>query len=200
MCLIVGKALIKQMISIDPLTRPTFDTLLHTSRGSVFPECFYSFLHNYVSSVNEVNTPSLFSTTPASAIPPSATLSVPKGPNAAMSSSGALNGESPSDPLPSDSDHRMERIWADYESVEPYLINEATEEMAMDVKVDYTPQFASSRPFHVRMPVACFWNLSDFSLRTCFLWSSTFRTARANCTVHGLQESERQRKVCPCSS
>ena len=34
--------------------RPTFDTLLHTSHGTVLPECFYSFLYNYVSSINEL--------------------------------------------------------------------------------------------------------------------------------------------------
>ena len=141
------------MISIDPSGRPTFDALLHTSRGTVFPECFYSFLHNYVSSVNEVSSTSLFAATPSSGIPPSATLSAHKGSNTA--SNAALNGDSPSDPLPSDSDHRMERIWADYESVEPYLINESTEETVMDVKMDYTPQFVSSRPFHVRTLVAC---------------------------------------------
>ncbi|RPD52474.1 ARM repeat-containing protein [Lentinus tigrinus ALCF2SS1-7] len=148
------RQLIKQMIAIDPSTRPTFDTLLHTSRGTVFPESFYSFLHNYVSSVNEVNSPSLFSasTTP-SAGPSSATLSAHKGAGAAGSSSAALNGDMPNDPLPSDSDHRMERIWADYESVEPYLINETVEETVMDVKVDYTPQLISTRPFHDVLPV-----------------------------------------------
>lgn len=142
--------LIKQMIAMDPSTRPTFDTLLHTSRGTVFPESFYSFLHNYVSSVNEVNTPSLFSATGTpSTGPVSANVSAHKGTNAPLSSSVALNGDLPNDPLPSDSDHRMERIWADYESVEPYLVNDAVEETVMDVKVDYTPQFISSRPFHV---------------------------------------------------
>ena len=51
------------MIALDPPARPTFDTLLHTSRGAVFPESFYSFLHNYVSTVNEVDSPSFFSAT-----------------------------------------------------------------------------------------------------------------------------------------
>ena len=143
------------MIAIDPSARPTFDTLLHTSRGTVFPESFYSFPHNYVSSVNELSSTSVFSSpTPPSGIPSSATVSAHKPPNAVAGSSTGLTGDSPSDPLPSDSDHRMERIWGDYESVEPYLINEAVEETVMDVQVDYTPQFASSRPFHVRMLVA----------------------------------------------
>ncbi|KAF9007713.1 hypothetical protein BDZ89DRAFT_1144434 [Hymenopellis radicata] len=52
--------LIKQMISLDPSARPTFDTLLHTSRGTVFPESFFSFLHNYVTSVNDLPVESPF--------------------------------------------------------------------------------------------------------------------------------------------
>ena len=141
------------MIAINPATRPTFDTLLHTSRGTVFPESFYSFLHNYVPTVNEASSLSLFSATATpSTVPSSATVSAHKaGPNAA---SGAnLNGGLPNDPLQSDSDHRMDRIWADYESVEPYLINEAIEETVMDVKIDYAPQLISSRPFHVSVCV-----------------------------------------------
>ena len=137
------------MIQLEPTNRPTFDTLLHTSRGSVFPEAFYSFLHNYVSTVNEVNAPSLFS---AASAPPAG----PSGGNVSAhkgASTVATSGEVPNDPLPSDSDHRMDRIWADYESVEPYLINEAIEETVMDVKIDYAPQLISSRPFHVSVCV-----------------------------------------------
>lgn len=144
--------LIKQMIAMDPSVRPTFDTLLHTSRGTVFPECFYSFLHNYVSTVNEINSPSLFSATATpSTIPSSATVSAHKGTSANTTASMTLNGDMPNDPLPSDSDHRMERIWADYESVEPYLISDTMEETVMNVKVDYVPQLISSRPFHVNI-------------------------------------------------
>jgi phosphoinositide-3-kinase, regulatory subunit 4 len=43
----------------------------------------------------------------------------------------------------------MERIWADYESVEPYLAPDAAEEIIMDVKVDYTSPTSSSKPFQV---------------------------------------------------
>ena len=142
------------MISVDPSVRPTFDTLLHTSRGTVFPECFYSFLHNYVSTVNEVNTASVFSpATPSPGIP--ASVSAYKASNATPPANSALGSDQPSEPFPSDSDHRMERIWADYESVEPYLVNELTEDTVMDVKVDFTPHIASSRPFHVRTLVVC---------------------------------------------
>ena len=142
--------LITQMVAIDPATRPTFDTLLHTSRGTVFPECFYSFLHNYVYSVNEVNASAVFSTPQVSLTTPTSTVtSAQRAGGHIGPSSPTLNGNTSGDPLPSDSDHRMERIWADYESVEPYLINESVEQTVMDVKVDYTPQILSSRPFHV---------------------------------------------------
>ena len=153
------------MIAMDPSARPTFDTLLHTSRGTVFPECFYSFLHNYVSSVNEINSPSLFSATATpSTIPASATVSAHKVAGNNVSASVNLNGDMPNDPLPSDSDHRMERIWADYESVEPYLINDAMEETVMDVKIDYVPQLSSSRPFHVSVS-PCWRDIRDLTLK-----------------------------------
>ena len=43
----------------------------------------------------------------------------------------------------------MERIWADYESVEPYLIPDTGDETVMDVKVDYGSSAGSSKPYQV---------------------------------------------------
>ena len=115
------------MISLDPSERPTFDTLLHTSRGTVFPESFYSFLHNYIYA------------------------------------------------LPSDSDHRLERIWADYESIEPYITPEKVEadRSETEVKIEYIPPVIStSRPFEVS---SCFihsrehYSNSEYDTRTFFL-------------------------------
>ena len=111
------------MISLDPSERPTFDTLLHTSRGTVFPESFYSFLHNYVSSVNELSSDVL-----------------------------AVNSPPPTVLPIHDSDHRLERIWADYESIELYITPEKVERSEMDVKVEYIPSVVStSRPFQVSL-------------------------------------------------
>ncbi|KAI1792388.1 hypothetical protein LXA43DRAFT_1132877 [Ganoderma leucocontextum] len=170
------RQLIKQMIAMDPSTRPTFDTLLHTSRGTVFPESFYSFLHNYVSTVNEINSPSLFSVTATpSTVPASATVSAHKGAGVNPSASANLSGDMPNDPLPSDSDHRMERIWADYESVEPYLINDGMEETVMDVKIDYVPQLISSRPFHDVLPVEL--NIPNRESKLHSAWSAGKRAA-----------------------
>lgn len=115
------------MIALDHTARPTFDTILHTSRGAVFPEFFYSFLHNYVHSVCELSEKSPFLTSP----PPTTTgtptttpiAQVPKPTQRApMSMSQELQGDNN---LPSDSDHRMERIWLDFESVETYLEQDA---------------------------------------------------------------------------
>ena len=145
------------MISLDPSERPTFDTLLHTSRGTVFPESFYSFLHNYVSSVNELSSDVLVVNSPTTILPTHMAPSM-SGSTLRPSPSGGLNSnngtgignEAKNDVLPSDSDHRLERIWADYESIELYITPEKVERSEMDVKVEYMPSVIStSRPFQV---------------------------------------------------
>lgn len=147
--------LIKQMIAVEPSVRPTFDNLLHTSRGTVLPESFYSFFHNYVSSINELSTPSPFAAQPAppvnvvNIVSPTTPSSTIKGTATVASATGNLNGDVSTEPLPSDSDHRMNKIWADFESVEPYLLTETVEETVMDIKVEYTPTAESSKPFQV---------------------------------------------------
>ena len=130
--------LIKQMIALDHTARPTFDTVLHTSRGVVFPECFYSFLHNYVHSVCEWSekSPFLISPPPTSTVTPTTTPvgQVPKpAQRAPMSMSQELQGDNI---LPSDSDHRMERIWSDFESVETYLEQDASGGSPIEGKVE----------------------------------------------------------------
>lgn len=146
------RKMIKQMINLDPFERPTFDNLLHTSRGMVFPESFYSFLHNYVSSMNELSTDF------ASNVPPASTQSVSTPTTATRQGSTATartgpNTENSPDTFPSDSDHRMERLWADYESVEPYLVEDAGQETIMNVRVDYGPLPLTSKPFQDVLPV-----------------------------------------------
>ena len=145
--------MIKQMINLSPPDRPTFDNLLHTSRGTVFPEPFYSFFHNYVSSMNELsnnmspNTPSL--TQPLSTPVPGTR------PGSVASATTVTNIETKSsiDTLPSDSDQRIERLWADYESFAPYLNEEADQRPSVDVRVDYAQQSSTSKPFQDVLPV-----------------------------------------------
>lgn len=149
------------MIAIDPTSRPTFDSLLHAARGFVFPETFYSFLHNYVASINEPSSTSAFpfsasphqtnvAQTPISAaVPPP----IPKpGPSAPTTIGDVMNEQ-----LPSDSDHRMERIWSDYESVEPYILLSAQDDTSLEqtikdpVSIEYATSNAGimGKPFQV---------------------------------------------------
>lgn len=104
------------MVALDPAHRPTFDQVLFKSRGSAFPECFYSFLHNYVFSVNELSSTALFSkASPATPVAEAHNVSEPAS-------------------LPSDSDHRLDKIWTEYESVEPYLLTETVEDTVVQAR------------------------------------------------------------------
>jgi phosphoinositide-3-kinase regulatory subunit 4 len=136
------------MISLDPADRPTFDTLLHTSRGTVFPECFYSFLHNYVSSINELSNETLAVNNPQVVLTHPSSVAGTIRPSTSSPLS-AVN-EVKTDLLPSDSDHRLERIWADYESIEPYIAPESNPLPEAPVKVEYMPSVSSaSKPYQV---------------------------------------------------
>lgn len=145
------------MISLDPANRPSFETLLHNARGTIFPESFYSFLHSYVASMNELPSSSPFSG-PASSTPASVPLTptVSTASNATLKAGGTstpvpappgpgiANGSG--GPLPSDADHRIERIWADYESMEPYVLQGQEDEGEESVRTEYA---SSARPYQV---------------------------------------------------
>jgi phosphoinositide-3-kinase regulatory subunit 4 len=45
--------MISQMLARDPKDRPSFDRILSTFRGTIFPEYFYIFLKDYVNSLSE---------------------------------------------------------------------------------------------------------------------------------------------------
>jgi phosphoinositide-3-kinase regulatory subunit 4 len=144
--------MIKQMISLNPSDRSTFDNLLHISRGTVFPESFYSFLHNYVSSINELSS-ILTVNMPPTAQPVSTPTTAAMRPGSTIATGTGTNADHGPDNLPSDSDHRMERLWADYESVVPYLIEDTSQDTAMDIRVDYSPPPLTSKPFQDVLPV-----------------------------------------------
>lgn len=147
------------MINLDPSERPTFDTLLHTSRGTVFPESFYSFLHNYVSSINELSSENLAVNNPLtsasslsqSPIQPSLSGTVRTSASGPLNTSGVGN-EGKGDTLPSDSDHRIERIWEDYESIEPYIVPEADPSLDADPRPEFMASVSAPvRPFQVSL-------------------------------------------------
>ncbi|PCH37519.1 hypothetical protein WOLCODRAFT_140908 [Wolfiporia cocos MD-104 SS10] len=163
--------LIKQMIAIDPSSRPSFDALLHLSRGTVFPESFYSFFHDFVASVNELPSPSAFAVPAAANQALASSTSTVKGTAAPASSAAAANaGDVIGEPLPSDSDHRMERIWSQFEVIEQYLAPEQLEQTVMDVKVDFAPPNISSKPFQDVLPVELCIPNRESKLRTA--WSA----------------------------
>jgi phosphoinositide-3-kinase, regulatory subunit 4 len=175
--------MIKQMIQVDPVNRPTFDSLLHASRGTVFPECFYSFLHNYVASVNELSDRALFN--PPQNQQPSNTPTFSSAPTTGTSnvrSGGTGTADDPINVFPSDSDHRIERIWEEYASLEPYLLADEVSEtpkLSADVKVDYLSSAPTSQPFQVcdTYPVEMF--VVDFVCRMYYLSSSTYQIMNA---------------------
>jgi len=96
------------MIALEPESRPSFEAALQSSRNDVFPDSFYSFFHRYISSLNELSSPSPFSR----AIPPPIT--------SIEGRSGNGDGFS----IPSDCDRRVESIWTEFSSVVPFLVPE----------------------------------------------------------------------------
>jgi phosphoinositide-3-kinase regulatory subunit 4 len=147
------------MIALDPEVRPTFDALLHTAQGTVFPESFYSFFHSYVSNVNELPSPSPFTfsqpqaanTTTSTLAPTPSVSTVRSTPSTTMTGQTDGVGGSSGDVLPSDSDQRIEKIWADYESVEPYLLAQDVdgEATVTRVKIEGVDGMGDFRPFQV---------------------------------------------------
>ncbi|KIY49828.1 hypothetical protein FISHEDRAFT_40447 [Fistulina hepatica ATCC 64428] len=140
------RAMIKAMISLDPAARPSFDSLLHTSRDNIFPESFYTFFHTYVSSVNEMSASAAVSSPPATGTSTPTTIR----PSASSPAIGVTDVDAaPKDTLPSDSDVRVERIWEDYTTVVPYLTSAAP----MDATVDYAYTSGLSKSFQDVLPV-----------------------------------------------
>lgn len=129
------------MIARDPLSRPSFAEVLDAARDTAFPESFYTFLHSYVTSINETSSPSLFSRPgppKAAAAPAPALLAVASG------------GPESWTTIPSDSDHRIERIWAEFDSVEPILVEERVEDTITELRPKGGSLQQTNRPFLVR--------------------------------------------------
>jgi phosphoinositide-3-kinase regulatory subunit 4 len=55
--MLIDQAMISQMLSRDPADRPHFDRILTEFRGTIFPEYFYTFLKDYITSLSEANEP-----------------------------------------------------------------------------------------------------------------------------------------------
>src|SRR5258708_19800679 len=96
------------MIALEPESRPSFEVALQSSRNIVFPDSFYSFFRQYISSLNELSSPSPFSRTTS---PPSTSIE-------------GRNGNGDGSSIPSDCDRRIESIWTDFSSAMPFLFPE----------------------------------------------------------------------------
>jgi phosphoinositide-3-kinase, regulatory subunit 4 len=143
------------MIALNPETRPTFEAVLHDVRGVVFPEVFYSFLHGYVSSINELPTTApLTSFHTVGALPEivTPTVSAASAATSTVPPMFTTDAKVPEAAVPRDADHKIEKIWADYESVEPYLVEDTGEDTITDVRIDYAPAETSGKPFQVGLP------------------------------------------------
>ncbi|GJN87433.1 hypothetical protein Rhopal_000382-T1 [Rhodotorula paludigena] len=114
------RSLIRSMISLDSSSRLSFSDYLARYRSTAFPDIFYTFLHPFLSSLNE----------PAAAPPP------PPPPSAtpiAQSRTPTAGSTTPTaaEPAPAvrqqqtllrtDADDKIERIWSEWEIVARYL-------------------------------------------------------------------------------
>ncbi|CUA77390.1 phosphoinositide-3-kinase, regulatory subunit 4, p150 [Rhizoctonia solani] len=150
------KALVLSMIALDPETRPSFAIALDTYRGSVFPESFYSFLHEYVAGVNEISNPSVFE--PKSSVAPNvaeAHASTTAGPNPTVPTAAggtALETSSYERALPNESDARIDQLWNEFAMLEPHLIATRLEEEP-EKRPDRAPPRTRTTPFQDMFPV-----------------------------------------------
>ncbi|KAG9029158.1 Serine/threonine-protein kinase [Tulasnella sp. JGI-2019a] len=123
------RSLVTTMLALDPASRPSFAGALLEARGNTFPESFYTFLHQYIASVNNVGIPVTSSTSPFN-----------RAGNSNLGNPNADHGQSQTHPdsvtgVPSDSDSRIERIWSDFDELEPFLVEDNSEATIMEVKV-----------------------------------------------------------------
>jgi phosphoinositide-3-kinase regulatory subunit 4 len=143
------------MIALKPSARPPFDTLLHSVRGTIFPEVFYSFLHGYVSSINELPTTTLSvpvtntAASPEILTPATSTTATPTVKGGTVTPILTADARVPEAAVPRDADNKMEKIWADYESVRPYLVEDGCDDTITDVRVEYVHVETPGKPLQV---------------------------------------------------
>ncbi|KIO30139.1 hypothetical protein M407DRAFT_225431 [Tulasnella calospora MUT 4182] len=139
------RALVASMIALDSKSRPTFRGALAAARGTTFPESFYTFLHQYIASVNQLSVPlnspdSSFHASPK----PSQQSGIPTDQEPKISTDPKA--------LPNDSDTRIDRIWTDFDELEPYLLEDEVEATVTEMKVNMTTG-TSGKPFQDIIPV-----------------------------------------------
>lgn len=172
------------MIAIDPGSRPTFDQLLHTTRGTLFPESFYSLIHDFVSSINDISSTPLFTNASNPSLPSALTSALSQTKSVADDKASVSEAAPPEIlPLPDDSDRRMTRLWAEFEMVEPTLKGTSVVG-GSSVKIDYAPQYSSFKPLQVGWPDLLFKSLSILIRSRAFSLSLSVCRARRRATSH----------------
>ena len=139
------KSMIKQMISLDPRKRQSFESILVGARGEVLPACFYAFLHDYIASIGERPLVLSHPSPPPPSHAPTTTAAPGFSPASTVKPG---NATATCEALPSDGDYRISRIWEDYANIEPFLIEADLERTVMDVRVDFQTTSTSSPSTH----------------------------------------------------
>lgn len=136
------------MIALEPSERPTFDAILHTSRGSLFPDCYYSTFHDFISSVNDISASSPFS----NVVDTTSKISTQTSLQARTEEDKAVAADlvhMDAAFLPSDSDRRILRTWSDFDILEPHFSLDQEDMESTAIKVDYATNYSSFKPTQV---------------------------------------------------
>src|SRR6266702_3201007 len=80
---------------------------------------------------------------------PATSTATPTVKGGAMTPILTVDAKVPEAAVPRDVDHKLEKIWADYESVEPYLVEDSSEDTVTDVRVEYGPVETPGKPLQV---------------------------------------------------
>lgn len=99
------------MLSLDPTHRLSCAEYLASYRNTAFPDIFYTFLHPFISSLNDIS-PSLPPPTPNASL---------AGKVAGTATPGGQSGDQQQATLRSDADDRIERVWNEWEMISEYL-------------------------------------------------------------------------------
>ncbi|KAI8391462.1 uncharacterized protein BYT42DRAFT_602293 [Radiomyces spectabilis] len=102
--------MVRHMIQIDPSARYSAERYLSEWRGKAFPHYFYTFIHQYISSITDK----------CDHIPTTPTRSLPKLPS-------AFPGVAPLNKRLTDADEKIERIYHDFDKI-AYFISAPTEQ------------------------------------------------------------------------
>jgi len=136
------------MVSLDPSARLSFADYLTQYRSTAFPDIFYTFLHPFLSSLNE----------PSSSPPPPAPVPHPPPPSSTRPGSSTPAETAAGAPqqqqtlLRTDADDRIERVWSEWEIIARYL-DETVEQQSAREGEEGEPRVEAGRGEVRRLPL-----------------------------------------------